>query len=283
MPLFSIITVCYNEELNIERTIKSIEEQKYLDFEYIIIDGKSVDKTLSIIKSHKELLEKKVNFILLSEQDKGIYNAMNKGVTLASGKWLLFLNAGDYFYDEYVLKKVSKYDCENVDIMYGDYISQIYDLYMYRKCLPLNEMEIHMPFCHQSVFILNSIIRSNKYNEIYRIASDYDFFLKCYCENKNFKYIDFPISVFTLDGTSSDSIALYKETLDIRLKQGILSREIYYYQLAKLEKQRKVNNIKKQIKKIMPDIFIKNVRILKYRKAGYKKEFPLKSNEEHMI
>ncbi|MCI8825819.1 MAG: glycosyltransferase [Lachnospiraceae bacterium] len=275
MPLFSIITVCYNEGLNIERTIKSVEQQKYHNFEYIIIDGKSVDQTISIIESHKKLLEKKLNFILLSEQDEGIYNAMNKGITLASGKWLLFLNAGDYFYDEYVLEKVSKYDCENIDIIYGDYISQIYNLYMYRKCLSLNEMKVHMPFCHQSVFILNSIIKNKKYNEIYRIASDYDFFLSCYCEKKNFKYIELPVSVFVLDGTSSDSVKLYKETLDIRFKQGVLSKEDYYYLLSKLKRKRKISKIKKQVKKIIPDIFVKNIRILKYKKAGYKKEFPL--------
>ena len=99
----SIITVVYNDVEHIEETIKSVISQDYQNIEYLVIDGNSTDGTLEICKKYSESISR-----IVSESDTGIYNAMNKGVKLASGEWLFFLNSGDVFYDEKVISNIFK-------------------------------------------------------------------------------------------------------------------------------------------------------------------------------
>ena len=99
---FTIVTVCFNCEQLIERTIQSVLSQNPDLFEYIIIDGKSKDRTLDVINQYRDRIDK-----VVSEPDKGIYDAMNKGIALATGKYINFMNAGDYFVDSHVLENVS--------------------------------------------------------------------------------------------------------------------------------------------------------------------------------
>lgn len=97
----SIITICYNDAEGLERTVKSVEGQTFTDYEYIVVDGGSKDNTLAVIHNHEKAITKWV-----SEPDKGIYDAMNKGIRMASGEWLIMMNAGDSFADGLVLEKV---------------------------------------------------------------------------------------------------------------------------------------------------------------------------------
>ncbi len=117
-PLFTIITVCYQAEAVIENTIKSVLDQRYDDFEYIIVDGASTDGTCEIIG--KYLDDPRIRF--LSEPDKGLYDAMNKGIRMSVGKYLNFMNAGDCLNDPDVLTDVSKVIREHpdIDFIYGD-------------------------------------------------------------------------------------------------------------------------------------------------------------------
>ena len=98
----SVITICYNCEKTIEKTIKSVLEQKYNDIEYIIIDGGSQDDTLAIIKKYSDKITK-----LVSERDKGIYDAINKGIELSKGEVIALLHGNDIFFDDNVLSKVA--------------------------------------------------------------------------------------------------------------------------------------------------------------------------------
>jgi glycosyltransferase involved in cell wall biosynthesis len=114
--IISIITVCYNAELTINRCLSSVISQKYKNVEYIIIDGQSTDGTLNIINQFKDRIT-----IIKSEPDKGIYDAMNKGIKLASGHIIGMLNADDYFADETVLDDVAaRFIQQDADIVYGD-------------------------------------------------------------------------------------------------------------------------------------------------------------------
>lgn len=119
---FSVITVCFNAEKVIRKTIESVLYQTYPPYEYIIIDGKSADGTLVVINSIRdEFKEKGINLIVVSEKDNGIYNAMNKGIDKASGDFISFLNAGDW-YEFDALANIEKfYEEDDFDLTYGGF------------------------------------------------------------------------------------------------------------------------------------------------------------------
>ena len=118
----SVITVCYNAEASIGNTLKSVLEQTYKDFEYVIIDGASKDNTLKIVERYKpEFEEKGILLNLISEKDNGIYDAMNKAVRCCNGEWLIYMNADDTFADADVLKDIlADNDHDGIDVVYGD-------------------------------------------------------------------------------------------------------------------------------------------------------------------
>ena len=152
-PLISIITVNYNEK-NIERTLKSIVTQTFQDFEWIIIDGGSNPETLSIINKYKNRIN-----ILISEKDDGVYDAMNKGIKISGGSWLIFMNAGDSFYENTSLEKIfSKYitAIQQKDIIYCDSIYHTIDNIKYKPVFPDKlDSKFWYESCisHQSSFI----------------------------------------------------------------------------------------------------------------------------------
>lgn len=222
----TIVTVCYNSENIIERAIKSITSQLSDDVEYLIIDGKSTDNTLDIIKKYDN-----VNYI--SEKDSGIYNAMNKGIRRSNGEWILFINSDDFLLDNSLNKLIDIINQnENYDCIYGN-IRQIInhneDNY-YKEVKPSNFTKIKkgMIFSHQSFLCKRSVLLDNMFNENYRIASDWDMILNIHERNYKFKYVDFCFSCFSLDGASSKNYS--KENHKIR-KEHKLYRliDIYYF------------------------------------------------------
>jgi glycosyltransferase family 2 len=202
IPLISIITVSYNAVKTIEETILSVLNQTYHNIEYIIIDGGSTDGTIDIIKKYQDRIS-----YWVSEPDKGIYDAMNKGTLKASGEWLNFMNAGDTFYDEQVLEKVFKdKDWSNTDVIYGDVIIKYSKKEELKKVWPLTQLEKGMPFCHQSSFIKTTLQKQYSFNTNYKICSDYEFFYTLYKKGYRFKYTDIIIAKFLYGGLSSDAI-----------------------------------------------------------------------------
>lgn len=268
--LFSIITVSYNVKDEIKKTIDSVLQQTYLNYEYIIIDGASSDGTKDVADSFKsKFIEKKIKYVIVSEKDFGIYNAMNKGIKLAKGEWLLFLNAGDFLCHSSVLEKVSACICNSTGIMYGQVFYKLYDLYKYVENFSLNEIKSKMVFCHQSTFISRKIMLKYKYDEQYKIAADYDFFLKCYVKKEEMSRIPFPISVFQLGGVSSQGGLLQqKELAEIRHNHGVLSDEEYMNEIAKINKNKKVYMIKDIFRKCIPQKILQLIRVKTYVRGG---------------
>src|SRR3989337_3547962 len=115
LPLFSIITVVYNDPVNLQKTITTVAEQEYPNVQFIVIDGGSTDNTLDVIgKNHESIT------LWKSEQDTGIYDAMNKGLSLATDDYINFLNAGDTFYSPHVLMRVAEeVNITHAEIVYG--------------------------------------------------------------------------------------------------------------------------------------------------------------------
>ena len=170
---FSIITITYNCEAFIEKTIQSVLEQNFKDFEYIIIDGNSSDATLKIINKYRELVD-----IIVSEPDQGIYDAMNKGLNLAKGKFVNFLNAGDTFVSNDILGLVEKNITIDIKIISGDFnlclTNNLMKPIKTRKLI-LKNLKKDFYACHQSIFIHQSI--ANNYDKSFKIKADYKWVL----------------------------------------------------------------------------------------------------------
>lgn len=217
MKKFTIITVCLNTENQISETIASVLEQTCTDFEYIIKDGVSKDQTVSIAQSYSPAFaERGIPFRIISQPDKGIYDAMNQAAQVALGKWVLYMNAGDQFADQYVLSMVEQHGhLETADIVYGDRVESADAGYMYRKAYPLERMRDRLPFCHQSVFAKRDLYDQLPYSLKYRLCSDYAFFFHWYLEKKRFAYIPIAICIFDRHGVSSDGKAIAQELLQI--------------------------------------------------------------------
>ena len=217
MKLFSIITVCLNAENEIEETIHSVLQQDFTDFEYIIQDGLSNDQTVKIAESFQEAFaDKGISFRIVSQKDQGTYDAMNKARQRAIGKWILFMNAGDWFVDGNILSCVSRNENLNIaDIIYGDVILRNHNLYKYLKARELEHIRVSLPFSHQSVFVKKELLDSHPFSLQYRICSDHRFFLQMYHERKKFSYLPIAISIFEINGVSSDEKAKNEEKLRV--------------------------------------------------------------------
>lgn len=174
-PLFSIITVCFNAAGCIGRTVKSVREQLFADYEYIIIDGASSDGTLEIVKNSGVRCDR-----VVSEPDSGIYDAMNKGIGIARGEYLIFLNAGDSFFaDDTLLKAAGMIKAGAPDILYGD--TAITDLngdfIAMRRLRPPKELRFDsfrmgMTVCHQAFWVRRKI--APPYDLAFKYSADYD-------------------------------------------------------------------------------------------------------------
>ncbi|ATA72525.1 Glycosyltransferase, group 2 family protein [Capnocytophaga canis] len=202
IPLISVVTVSYNAVSTIEETILSVINQTYPNIEYIIIDGGSTDGTLDIIKKYEDKIA-----YWVSEPDKGIYDAMNKGIQKVSGEWINFMNSGDEFYDRDILNRIFLYgDWSKTDVICGDVSIKYPKREVVKKMLPMQDIEKGMVFCHQSSFTRTELHRNKLFNLTYKICADYDFFLQVYREGYSFSYINETISKFLYGGLSSDSM-----------------------------------------------------------------------------
>jgi glycosyltransferase involved in cell wall biosynthesis len=206
LPLISVITIVYNSESRLEKTILSIIGQTYSRIEYIIVDGSSTDGTIDIIRHYSNRIA-----CWVSEPDKGIYDAMNKGVGLSKGRYINFMNSGDEFYNSTTIESIfgerNNYD----DIIYGDTYLLNSNKMSLSKSLKIDSIRFGMPFCHQSVFVKSAILKNRNFSLVYSIAADYDFFMSVYTNRTgSFKKLNFPLSIYEVNGASM-SISGIKE------------------------------------------------------------------------
>lgn len=203
-PIISIITVTYNDAKRLEKTIKSISKQSYKNIEYIIIDGGSSDGTLAIIQQYEKSITK-----WISEKDEGIYDAMNKGIQLAQGNWINFMNAGDIFHNLNVLSNIfatTHYDTAT-KIIYGNHVADYQNGYKrVVKVSPQPKLLNGMPFCHQSTFVRLQPAQKILFDTNYQLAADYQFILQIFKKGSQFKYIPFPISIIETVGIAEKNI-----------------------------------------------------------------------------
>jgi len=172
-PWLSIITVCYNDSKNLKRTLQNIREQNCKFIQLIVVDGDSTDDTKSVITSYTDVITD-----WISEKDAGLFNAMNKGIKLANGEYIVFLNAGDVFHDPQVISYIYSHHHQE-DILYGNAVF-VHQDGRYKgprhkkipKTLDWRSFKSGMVICHQALIVKTSVARS--YDIQYQICADLD-------------------------------------------------------------------------------------------------------------
>ena len=254
LPVFSIITVVWNCQNTIEKTIQSIIGQTYPNIEYIIIDGNSTDKTIDIIKQYKNHIA-----LWISEPDKGIYDAMNKGIKLAQGNYINFMNAGDVFADDRILSKIADTGLLNAaDVIFGDFIAVDEDSKMDRmiKAKPLSKLWKGAIASHQSVFVNSDIIKKNLFDTKLDIAADYKQLLTLQQQGYVFQYIPQVITKTSIDGISYSNPKTILEQFEVfRAMYPHSIRQIYFIKLL----------ITSKIKRVLGTKILKMLRKIKWK------------------
>lgn len=204
-PKISIITACYNAEKTIEQTIQSVINQTYDNIEYIIIDGNSTDRTKEIVEKYREKVD-----VIISEPDRGVYDAFNKGVTLATGDYINFMNADDYFSTDLIVEEITKhlFKYPNTVLLHGNVkaIDSNTGHWHYRgQKLILNDFKKGLMCPHQSVFAHKKLFKEfGGFDLTYKILADVDFTIKCF---KNYEdviiYLPIEVAHFRLGGLSN--------------------------------------------------------------------------------
>ena len=233
-PLFSIITVCYNAEKTIERTLQSVVEQTYNNYEFIVIDGSSKDSTLDLIQLYKKKVDK-----LISEPDNGLYEAMNKGMNLAQGEYLCYLNAGDTFYSSNTLKQIATQVERNTslpDVIYGH--TAIVDnqgcYVRMRRLTPPTDLNWKcfkqgMLVCHQAFYPKR--VLSPQYDLKYRYSADFDWCIRILKRSNHTQYIQPTLVNYLDEGLTTQN---HKKSLLERFKimvkhYGLLSTICHHF------------------------------------------------------
>ncbi len=215
--LISIITATYNSAPAIQNALQSVNEQTYSNIEHLIVDGASKDNTLEVIKSQQNRVSK-----IVSEPDKGIYDALNKGVKVAKGEIIGFLHSDDVFATKHTLEQIqATFQESQADIVYGDlqYINQFDKTIRYWKSKPFELNLLHKGWMppHPTVFMKRSVYEKHKcFNLKYKIAADYDYMLRVFQDTSlKFIYVPQVITRMRVGGISNRNLkSIFKKTVE---------------------------------------------------------------------
>lgn len=236
--MISIITATYNSAETINDTIKSVLCQTNKDFEYIIVDGGSTDETIDIVKSYESEFSGRLKWV--SEKDKGIYDAMNKGIKMASGDIIGILNSDDYYTSDDILQTIADaFKCQNVDAIYGD-IHFIKDG-VPDKCVRYYSSRLFSPFwlrfgfmpAHPSFYCKRDVFdKSGLYRLDYKIGSDYEMMVRLFRKHKiSSRYVPKDFVTMRTGGASNSNLqsrlTLIKEDVKACRDNGIYTNELF--------------------------------------------------------
>ena len=228
MIKITVVTVVYNTLTLLKKTLESSSIPS--DVEYLVVDGNSCDGTQSYLEEFS--LSKKIdNFSYISEPDNGVYDAMNKAAHLAKGEYIVFMNAGDLFYNESTLSCViSHIEAENKpDVVYGDHLLFNESNNKYCKAKPLKHLWKRMVFCHQSMYIKTELQKKFSFNYS-NLSADHTLIYTLFSRSFRFSYINKPLSIY-LDGGLS--VKYYRKSIRHRL-QGVLGQNRRYHKKLKI-------------------------------------------------
>lgn len=238
--LVSLITPCFNSVRTIKKTLESVLNQSYTNIEYIIIDGGSTDGTLEILRDYEVIFNGKMRYI--SEKDNGIYDAMNKGISMTSGELVGIVNSDDYYEWHSVMNMVKALSTDKYQVLYG-----------YQRCITNgiedkiviyhhNKLDTQM-ITHPTCFVTRSVYEDyGLYNLAFKSSSDYEFMLRLFHNSETiFKPVYKVISNFESGGMSSSEIGV-RETAKLRLSYDIISKKTYYKTIMRSILHQVLNN-----------------------------------------
>lgn len=228
--LFTVITINYNNAEGLRRTIESVANQTYTDYEYLIIDGGSTDGSVDVIRKYQEKIA-----YWVSEKDRGIYHAMNKGMEKVSGDYVVFMNSGDMFYSNTVLSDVSLL-ISNEDIVIGDVLASGTGEVMSPP--PLRDISMYHLYSgaipHQGAFVKSTLQKRHPFDETLKIAADWKFFLQTIIfENSSVKYIPVTVALYDTTGISSQNPKVMREEKERVLAECFPRRVLDDYRFMK--------------------------------------------------
>ncbi|MEB2289970.1 glycosyltransferase family 2 protein [Priestia megaterium] len=242
-PLISVVTVCYNSKSTIENTFVSILNQTYSNIEYIVIDGESNDGTLDLIKAYEaKFIERNISFKWMSEPDKGIYDAMNKGIKMTTGEIIGIINSDDYYENDALQIIANSYvDNNSYDVYHG--LLKFYNsgnLSMIRgtdsSILPKHMIE------HPTCFLKRTTYEKYGYfNCKYKYVADYELLCRIQKNKGKFKLIDEVIANF-YDGGAGDSLESVIEALKFRYEYGFIKKYFYVISYWKIKLSRMIKS-----------------------------------------
>ncbi len=240
-PLISIVTVCYNSADTIARTLDSLRSQSDKRFESIVIDGGSTDATPDIVTQYGDVVT-----YFVSETDRGIYDAMNKGIRQAKGDYIAFLNSDDAYLDQTIAKVIGKIESSSSDVVYGNLIKErVFGNEVFTRVEKpvLENMEKTMSIFHPATFAKKELFDMHGgFDTRFKLAADYQWLLKVYLANSRFEYVDESLALFSVGGASNFSCESYREAAQFQSEFGLTSaaqmRELHSLCLKKQKRQR---------------------------------------------
>ena len=265
MLKITIVTVTYNAESTIEQAISSVISQTYKNTEYIVIDGASTDGCLETIKKYNDHIS-----YWVSEADRGIYDAMNKGIDAATGDYILFLGADDAFISNDILEVAVRYieqlhsQGKKLDVVSFPVRLVHEDLLLEKEvCGTYRDIEYPLMIPHQGMFCRRSLFQKYRFDTKYKIAADYKFFLQCYYDNDvNIEFVDHPAIVYFSIGGISSMYTTWNENRDIQIEMG--------FPISKVQtKKNRSKRISYYIKKLLNTLNLLSVVLISFK--GWKK------------
>jgi glycosyltransferase involved in cell wall biosynthesis len=231
LPTISVVTVNRNMRDDLETTIGSIIGQTYPRVEFLVVDGASTDGSLELIQRNESRIAR-----WISEPDGGIYDAMNKGVRLATGEWLIFMNSGDSFHDRNAIAEVFSESHADADLVYGDSICRYRaeQLDRFVRAESPEVLPLRMNCSHQSLFTRRNLLLERPFS-LGLIASDYEFLVRMRVEHRRFKHIDRIVGVNTTGGISDvNRLRSLRERAAIATKHGLMTpgRAVSYFAMS---------------------------------------------------
>lgn len=225
-PLLTVVTIVRNGKDFVADALDSVISQKTADVEYVVIDGASTDGTLDILRSREGGIDK-----LISEADRGLYDAKNKGARNGTGEYVAFLNADDFYLPGTLSAVTAELKTSKPDILYGNLHWVQRDAAHLLGQPGLGDhttlhKAMNVPF--PATFIRRELILNSPFDLNFRIAADYDFIFKCFREGRNFKYLNRTLTHMRMGGVSGTHLAkTFQETRDIRLRHGVSPAHVW--------------------------------------------------------